>query len=286
MKTDLIIGMANGYTWQDLEPFAVSLLLSGYKGRCVLLTGKGPQDEVPRYGELPPARTDRTLEHMLSRHKIELVNVGEFSEHPSIARQFFIAEFLKIWAGKLRYVICVDTKDVVFQYDPTEWLEKNLGSKEIAVYSEGQTYGYGDMVGNNKNMVEAFGEDAYKSVKGMFIANGGVFGGVAETIERLTRANFHLALTDRRRATFTPSYKDMLPDQSSLNLLIRQEPFQSATMMTWPSDGFSFGHPLTGCSQFKEGVMVNAHTQRPYAIFHQYFDKPEWWTVVRSKYRG
>jgi hypothetical protein len=287
---DLIIGMASGYIFEDLEPFAVSLSRSGFKGECVLITGEGPKDEVPRYGPLPKAREDRSLEQMLSKYGITVWNRGEFKEHPSVARQAFVYEYVsqKLDDTDLRFVLCTDVKDVVFQSNPIDWLEKNLPEdKDIVVISENQTYGTGPMVGNNKNMVEAFGEEEYKKLQGKWIVNGGVFAGRARAIRALTLLNYNMCLKDKRREYSTPDYKSMLPDQSALNILIRDELFKDKVMMSFPIDGFAFGHPLTRYSTFKDdGKMYPSGSNRPYHIFHQYFDSETWWRKIREVYKA
>src|SRR5579859_2268872 len=140
MQTDLIIGMASGYTWADLEPFAVSLRRSGYQGRCILITGYGPSDGVNHHGEV--SIEYRNLTAWLSKFGIETYNPGIFIEHPSIIRGWFAAQVIDKFFVP-RFVLCVDTKDVVFQTNPISRLEKNFSHKQIVVVSEMQKYGDG-----------------------------------------------------------------------------------------------------------------------------------------------
>ena len=282
LQTDLIIGMASGYTWPDLEPFAVSLRRCGYAGRCVLILGDGPQDDVAHYGEL---HTSGSLLWGLEHYGIEVLTVGQFEEHPSIARAYFVANFLNDHPGEFRYVACVDTKDVVFQTDPTEWLKYMPFDKSIVVVSEMMRYGEGDMVGNNLNMIQAFGQEAYDQLLGQEVVNGGVVAGRPTAMLDVASNVYALCMQDRRRrADFKPSYKDMLPDQSALNILIRRSEFRDRTFITHPMDGFAFGHPLARYSYFRDGAMYPAGASAPYAIFHQYFNTLEWWSGVREKY--
>lgn len=281
-QTDLIIGMASSYGWEDLEPFAVSLSRSGFKGECVLIIGEGPKDEVPRYGPLPKAREDRTLEQMLGKYGIKVWDVGKFEEHPSIARAYFISTYL--CAHTYRYVLCVDTKDLVFQKNPMIWMEENLRDKELVVVSEMQRYGQGEMVGNNKNMIEAFGEEEYQKLKGQEIVNGGVFGGKTDMVKLICYFINQMSLQDKRGPV---GYAQMLPDQSALNILIREPEFKDKVLITWPHEGFVFGHPLRRYSTFKDdGKMYPIESTEPFYIFHQYFDSEIWWKAVRSLYHA
>ena len=284
MPTDLIIGMASGYTWADLAPFAVSLRRCGYSGRCVLIVGQGPQDVVKHYGELRTRSEE--LSGALHRYGIEILDVGKFDEHPSIARAYFIANFLNDLPCRFRYVVCADTKDVAFQTDPTEWLTAcRVGSKDIVTVSEMQRYGEGDMVGNNLNMVQAFGPEEYSRMLGQEVVNGGIIAGRQVPMLDVASNVFSMCVKDRRRTeTFKPSYMDMLPDQSALNILIRQPMFSSRTFITHPTDGFAFGHPLARYSELRHGVMYPTGCPAPYSIFHQYFNTAEWWNAVRERY--
>ncbi len=54
-----------------------------------------------------------------------------------------------------------------------------------------------------------------------------------------------------------------------------------------PIDGFVFGHPLTRYSTFKDdGKMYPLGSQKPFVVFHQYFDSEFWWKRVRDIYRA
>src|SRR5271169_1035828 len=131
---DLIIGMATGYNWDHLEAFVVSLRQSGYQGRCILIDGEGPH--------IPPTpwRIDpRITREALNRYNIEVLNFGRFEEHPMILRFKIVSDYL-YGNPDFRYVMMVDTRDIIFQSDPIIWLEKNLGNRQLAIVSEGMLF--------------------------------------------------------------------------------------------------------------------------------------------------
>jgi hypothetical protein len=194
VKNDLIIGMASGYTWQDLQPFVLSLEQSGYTGRCVLIFGEGHKDDggyAPGYNPgayiarhyIHPVDIDKdkkALYAKLAEHGVEAHDIGTFEGHPIMSRHPSIADVID--AINPRYVLSTDTKDIVFQLDPTTWLEQHLGDKQICVVSEGITYAQNP--GNAENCRAAYGEEIAESLKDEFVVNCGVLSGTAAAISQ------------------------------------------------------------------------------------------------------
>lgn len=126
---DLLIGLATDYDWPDVEPFAVSLVRSGFAGDKVLLAHN---------------LTDLAIKN-LTELGFELIVIPplEYSD-PALPRGKYFAmvgRFLVIhkyleehpW---YRFVFCTDVRDVVFQHDPAVWAEKNIGDKKLIAASE------------------------------------------------------------------------------------------------------------------------------------------------------
>ncbi len=238
MNEDLIIGMAGGYSDEQLKPFVNSLKRTGYCGPYCLL----------RENPLP--------------------------QHPIVSRFKLIADFLEV--TKNRYVICVDTKDIVFQSNPIVWLEQYMGDHEIVVRGEGTVYR--ENSGNRKNMIEAFGPDAYEQISRYEVVNGGVIAGRSAVVKKLCGEIFDLCLTDQRLARFTPTYDDMLPDQSALNLRL----WSYKTFITHAADAFVFH--VSDQDNFKDGVMRVPGGEIPYCMFH-YWVYSWWKDKVLERYR-
>jgi hypothetical protein len=183
----------------------------------------------------------------------------------------------------LRYVIFTDSKDVVFQADPTIWLNEHMGDKDIVVGSEGSRYAQA-ADGNDRVMREAFGSGALGSMRGQEVLNMGVLVGRPPVLKQLLERVLYLSLQDQRRSKCMPTHADCICDQQALNLLLRDKDFENKVLITHAEDGFSFGAFYQSQSYFREGAIYSAATQAPYSIFHQYFEKPEWWRAVRNKY--
>lgn len=328
MKTDLIVGMAAGYTWQELQPFVLSLKQSGYEGRCVLIFGEGRKETVgdaPGYepgayaakGYVHPvdaAGNKDALYAKLAEYNVEAHDIGAFSEHPIVARFPVIADIIE-QASEVRFVLSVDTKDVVFQYDPTKWLEQHLGDKQICAVSEGSTYQ--QSIGNAVNCRAAFGDDVYESMKEHMVVNAGVIAGRPAILSALHRDVYKLSMTDMRLATSTSlGYKEMLADQTAVNILLRQNNnYSGKTLIATHRDGFvaeyhhlhfslvngnrrfavdlaadvNSGHrldwPLDEYNCYQGGVIYPGGSTTPFAIFHQFCVDGDWWVEIKEKYR-
>lgn len=266
----LIIGIATNYTWDDLEPFAVSLRRCGYSDRCILIF---------------EGNVDEPLQKKIAEYQIEIRVVPKTSAHPIVSRFTIIADIIDAISG-LDYVVCVDTKDIVFQSDPITWLEKNLGDKSLAIVSEGSLYANNS--GNKKNAIDAFGEDVYKTIAKEEVCNAGVIAGRPSIVSRLSRDIYSLCAVDLRLKEFTPTYEDMLPDQTAMNILIRHYPYIDKIKIVSASQGFAFEgvfdkvHKQQDESRVENGIAYPKNSSVPFAIFHQYF---AWLEEVRDIYK-
>lgn len=127
--TDLVIGLAANYDWPAVEPFAVSLVRSGYQGHKVLFIKN-----------LTPLAQQNLLDLGFSLIDLPLIDfsdpntpVGNYFAY--VGRFILIHQFLHENPG-YRFVVCADTRDVVFQHDPMKWLEKNIEDSALVAASE------------------------------------------------------------------------------------------------------------------------------------------------------
>ena len=107
---DIIIGCINNYTSDIIKPWVESIIRSGFKGDKVVIS----------FG-LPTKTVEYLIEQEFQVYESSL-NPGEFIHN---------RRFLDIWhllesSEPYRFVITTDVKDVIFQEDPTKWLEKYL----------------------------------------------------------------------------------------------------------------------------------------------------------------
>jgi hypothetical protein len=282
--------MASGYNWDMLYPFVVSLRRTGYTGRCVLVFGTATVAENnPKH---KAANEDPSLLlEKLAEYGIETLDIGSFDEHPNVFRFKVISEYIK-GAKDLRYVLTADTRDIVFQSNPFDWLARNLGSSKLVVVSEAiqlkRCWPWRAIT------LEAFGHDVYYSMEETEICNAGVIAGTPEDVSELLLGVYKMSNTDMRLKRFKVSYDDMPSDQAAMNIIIRKEPWASKTKIATVWDGFVFGahhlNNISGLSYRMEGssnYCFQLHeASSPVTILHQYDGVKEWQEAIRKKFNG
>lgn len=112
-----ILGCITKYGVKDIKPYVESIQQSGFKGDKLMLCYDIPEE---------------TIEY-LDKNGWLLVQ-GELQEHVILQR------FRDVYALLHQYdtdiIIWTDVKDVIFQKNPTEWIEHNLRDKDIFAFSE------------------------------------------------------------------------------------------------------------------------------------------------------
>lgn len=289
MSDDLVIGLAAGYDWRDIEPYAVSLARSGYTGKKVLLAQK---------------LTQRACDNLnaLGFELLAFPNI-DFS-HPEMTKGGFFAyvgRFLLIHRylhdhPNYRFVICADTRDVIFQSDPVVWLEKNIGSAGLVAASE--YIRHGDQEGNTEWVRHDFQEVA-PWLMSQTVYCSGLISGRAEYVSGLAAAIYLLGRTI--------SGETWGADQPSYNVTMHQKAYADATIVPAFSDFYCINlcvvafeayrkmlldspPPLWDGSSISDGVNpanmwdYTLDDLRNFAILHQYDRMGRLAQEIREKY--
>ena len=273
---DLVIGFITGYKYPKIKPWVESLLNSGFTGQKMMITYNIDQDLVEQL---------ESLDFIV----IPLTAQGQFN----IVKERFLHtwQFLKTIADKPRYIISTDVADVIFQSNPSEWLEKNLGDKKICASAESLLYK--DEAWGIHNMKQSFGPIAANYMAEMPIYNAGVTAGTYEDYIDLC---YNVYLLCNGAPSHVPGGGG--PDQAALNLLLSLKPYKDITLYTNHDDGWacqcgttvdpskmtSFRpHLLSPEPVWKDGVMYNSKGDK-YAILHQYNRVPIINDYIRNKY--
>lgn len=213
---DLIIGSASNYSWDVVKYWVNSIQRSGFDGDIALVGSNISKN---------------TIDFLSTKNvKVFLYDKSYFQTsdlHPNVERFFFLWHCLEGMSQKYRYVITTDTRDVIFQKNPSQWLKNNLVDKELVVSSEGLKYK--DEPWGNENFFQTFGSFFHSIAKNKLIFNAGVLAGNHDTIMSLLFLIFHLSIN---RAVSNP-------DQAILNLLINNLPFEKNTLFTKNSDAWA-----------------------------------------------
>ena len=116
----IIFGCITKYSPDDIRPYVESIEQSGFKGGKVMLVYDVPSE---------------TIEYLKSKGW-ELYG-GDLQQHIILQRFRDAYKLLETYIDET--IIWTDVKDVIFQKDPTEWLEKNMKG-EILAFSECVTF--------------------------------------------------------------------------------------------------------------------------------------------------
>jgi len=187
-------------------------------------------------------------------------------------------------------VIATDTKDLIFQTNPSTWLEEHLAPFDLTVGSECVTHK--DTIFNDEGMLAAFGRDVHAWMKDKLVYNAGNLAGQASTVRDLC---LNIYLMCRQNA-----YSN--PDQFALNVLINLDPWKRITRFSSMADGWAcqaanVADPVklkTVRPYLREpepvlranGFIYPADSNTPFCMVHQYDRNPLWRAIIMSKYRN
>lgn len=261
MGKDLIIGGASNYTWDDLKYWVNSIKLSGFTGDIVLVATNITKETIDK----------------LTSEGINLDLYGQMQEDgsikahnngaPHVERFFYIWNYLNKNVGQYDYVITTDTRDVIFQTNPTVWIDEMIfaGRESIFVSSEGMKYE--DEPWNNQNLIEAFGPFFHREYKEMVINNVGVIAGELAYVRDLLFMIFQMSI----------NRPIPIVDQVVFNVLLQQKPFKDVIKFTYNSDAWAVQLGATieavksGAGDL--GMMINNDPSKMILYQTKYFDE-------------
>lgn len=190
-KKDIIVAAIANYSSEKIKNYVNSINRCGFDGDKVMIT------------------------YNVSNETIEFLKLngwtvfsGELVGHPHMKRLIDIYIVLKQLDTNYRYVITTDVRDVVFQMNPSEYLEKNL-KKKILISSENVLYK--NEPWGVKNILEGYNELLLDRYKDEVTCNVGVIAGEFKEMMDLLLLNYLVSQSGNVQH-FT--------DQSSFNFII------------------------------------------------------------------
>jgi hypothetical protein len=275
---DLIVGCSTNYDWSKLKYWVNSINASGFEGDKVLILMNCDKDTVQKV-------TDAGFS-IIAFNQDDSGNLTYQSQlMVHVERFIHIHKLLK--DNEYRYVITTDVKDVIFQKNPIEWLEKNLPENEDLVFSS-ESIKYKDEPWGRENLTQCYGQGIYEDFKNNTIFNVGVVAGRGHAMRDLTLQLF-LNCINRPIS---------IVDQAVFNVMISRHPYLKSSLYMKSEDGWAcqlgttadpskieqFRPHLLESSPKLEGDMVVTSTGIEYTIVHQYDRVPEWKKVIEAKY--
>ena len=274
---DLIIGCSTNYDWSKLKYWVNSINKSGFEGDKVLILMNCDKDTVQKVTEAGF--------YIVGMKQDEEGNLTYSSNMPVHTERFLhLYNFLK--DRDYRYVITTDVKDVVFQKNPIEFLEKNCTNKNLVFASE--SIKYKDEPWGNQNLLETFGQYIYEQFKDNEIFNVGVLAGHG------------YAIRDLALNIFVSCLNKPIPicDQSTFNFMISRNPYNAMSLYAQSESGWAAQLGTTGdptkADQFDSVILepkpkltdgiVTTSVGEEFYIVHQYDRVPEMRKVIEEKF--
>lgn len=259
---DLIISAISNYTPDKIKEYVNSINLCGFTGDKIMICYPIPQETID----------------FLKSNGWELYSM-ELKGHPHMKRLIDMYLILREIGHNYRYVISTDVRDVVFQTDPSEWLEKHLWEK-ILVSSENVLYK--DEPWGTKNILEGYGKlllDRYKEEQ---TCNVGVLAGHSSSIKDLLLINYLVS-----QAGDTQHFTD----QSSYNFLVHNELIKDSVQITTNEDTWAIQLGTHDNPNILSHYDIETNDQMvtlngdPFCIVHQYDRIPALNTMIKNKYK-
>ena len=192
-----------------------------------------------------------------------------------------------------RYVICTDMRDVVYQRDPSPWLEQHLSPHRLLGCSEGLLIK--NEVYNDQWVKQAFPEE-HSWLKELEVCNSGAIVGDAEIMQAVFERIYDISL---RSTEATGAFLD----QGLWNYVLRTSPFKEVSRISKTNESFfascnwflvhdegrtaesTHGHkwidePPVLC----DGLIYPKGKSEPYAIVHQYDRDSQWYSAIAARY--
>jgi len=267
-STDVVISATQGYDWDRLHAYANSLVRSGFSGTKLFFV-----DGI----------TQRARQNLL-RLGFTLVDFHADNSKPFVTSRFApVVKYLAENASRFRYIIWVDCRDLVFQTDPSAWLEKHLAPHKILGASE--CCRIKDEPLNDQWVRTAVPHEA-DWVREHDVLCGGTVAGEVETMK----------LFFDRMQTLLNEHGGV--DQPLLNYLFRMAPFTEMSRAPKMAEGWTAtaGWCLACAERWvrtdeapvldkKSGTALTPNGKTPFVILHQYDRNGDWQWIVSQKYK-
>lgn len=256
----LVLGLAAGYHYGDMKPFAASLERSGFRGRCLLFVSPTTREAE----RLEP----HGVETLLFKRPAEMEHVPY-----NAWRYFLYRDWLREHGREFGRVLLTDTRDVVFQRDPAsvDWpgafcaaLEDPSASVGSCPHTSHWLRGHlGDAA-----LAEVAAEPL--SCSGTSVGDPGA---VLDYLERMTA----------RLLPFTPGPRMAGYDQGLHNHLLRRDPPPGLCFLGNDGPILTLGSKPGEPELSKAGEVLN-DAGLPAALVHQYDRKPALFRRIRALY--
>ena len=262
----IILGCITKYKPDDIRPFVESIEQTGYKGKKIMMVYEVPQE---------------TIDYLKSKGWDLYQN--ELQQHIILQRFRDIYKLLEQFPNE--EVIWCDVKDVIFQKDPTDWIELNM-DEQLLAFSECITMKDDPWACVNSGTSFPL-EWEWLQNKVSYCA--GTIVGDSDYLRDL--------FINIYRWSMTTANSEQLSDQAAYNVLINLYPFMDCVQKVKQEEGFvtQLGTVLVKKDEFKDVLLeptpivssdyiVSNQKGEPFCLVHQYDRIPEFKEFIYKKY--
>jgi hypothetical protein len=268
MAKDLIIGVCSNYKYDDVKPWVKSSKDCGFEGDVVLVT----------------IDMDEETNKQIEKDGVIVIRAKKQSNMMIHMERFYHIHKYLSEHSNYNWVISTDVRDVIFQLNPSEWLEM----MPCSIVSSGEAIRIKDEDWNRNNIIKNFGEYFYEEIKDKIVQCVGVLAGQTHYMKDLAFYIYQMSM----------NRPDWVADQAAYNMIIHHTPWSQLTMHTdlsqaWTINGHvtnyepdmeKFGpHLLEGRPYVDNNQIVNENGQ-PFYIVHQYDRVREWKKIIEDKF--
>lgn len=218
---DLVIGAASNYDWDQVKVWIKSLKNTGYTGDIAVVGTNMKRATIEKL------MSENIILSLYGKQNEDGDIITPQNNAPHVERFFYIWNFLNSTKEEYDNVITTDTRDVLFQTDPSQWLRDNVTSSLLVASSEGMRYK--NEPWSNNNLLETFGPFFHDKLKERFIFNVGVVAGDFEYVKGLMLMIFQMSI----------NRPIPIVDQAVYNFLLNTPPYDSDTLFVRCADNWA-----------------------------------------------
>jgi hypothetical protein len=283
--SDAVVGCIAGLSLQQIAPWLSSLERSGFRGRRFLIHLDSDAQLVTELDRRGYETYDASFLHGSANSLKE----NPLPDEISVNRFYYIWHFLSRMAGApngIRYLIATDVRDVIFQRNPSDWLERHMGRTRLLAGTE--SLRFEDEPWGAQTMQDCFGPQVWDEYRHKLIYNAGTIAGEFRTLVDLALQIYLVAPGDRV----------LYSDQAALNLLLGSAIYREVTCFASSEDGWAcqagttadpnllqkVRHRLLCPAPCFDGEYVRTAAGEIFTLVHQYDRVPEWSAPLKTKY--
>jgi hypothetical protein len=281
---DITVCVVKNFGWDRFRVYANSLVRSGFSGTKFILADNLSDealDNLRRLGfVIIGAVVHQTEGYRQRPHHAK----PDDWDYPAFieARHTPVIDLLKV-CSESRYVIYTDMGDVVFQTNPSVWLEQHCGLDQTVAAAEGWLL---KNAGSNDGWLRRANSDyVYRWLREKETLCGGtISGGTNAVLNLLTAMRYVLQ-----------NNKELIIDQSALNYVLRLSPFVEKNLIPTNQDGFiaTVGNYLVNSKRLwtdvspvlKDGIVYTPDGHMPFCVVHQYNRNKYWKESIEGRYQ-